>query len=188
MSHNTWIHRAVSVVVQPLTATPVTPNQVTTLRLITGLAAAALFLVSMFLDRMDGQLARLTGKTSPHGHTYDLVSDALCNALAFVGLGVGLRAGEFGYWSAPMGLAAGLAITTILWLVMRMEQLHGQRAAELETAAGFDADDALLVVPLLIWLGLAEWLLVAASLGAPVFALFMWIKFRADLRGPRPGR
>ena len=41
MSHNTWIHRAVRVAVRPLAAGPITPNQVTTLRLTVGLAAAA---------------------------------------------------------------------------------------------------------------------------------------------------
>ncbi len=41
MSHNTWIHRAVRVAVRPLAAGPITPNQVTTLRLAVGLGAAA---------------------------------------------------------------------------------------------------------------------------------------------------
>ncbi len=185
------------VAVRPLAAGPITPNQVTTLRLAVGLAAAAalahgdeawrawgagLFILSFFLDRADGELARLTGKTSPRGHTYDLVSDALSNALAFLGLGVGLRAASFGAWAPLMGLVAGLSIAAILWLVIRMEELHGQRAGELQGAAGFDPDDALLVVPVLIWLGLSDWLLAAACLGAPAFAVFMVVKFRAGLR------
>ena len=97
MSHNTWIHRIARVGVRPLVGTPVTPNHLTTLRLVTGLAAAGafatgipewrawggvIFVVSMFLDRADGELARLGGKTSPWGHKFDLVSDAVCNALA----------------------------------------------------------------------------------------------------------
>ncbi len=41
MSHNTWIHRTVRVAVRPLAAGPITPNQVTTLRLAVGLVAAA---------------------------------------------------------------------------------------------------------------------------------------------------
>ena len=45
MSHNTWIHRIVRVGVRPLVATPVTPNQLTTLRLASGLAATAAFAV-----------------------------------------------------------------------------------------------------------------------------------------------
>ena len=185
------------VVVRPLAKTAVTPNQLTSLRLAVGIAAAALlahgddawrhwgagiFLLGMFLDRADGELARLSGRTSPWGHSYDLVSDAVSNALAFLGLGIGLRAAEFGAWAPFMGLVAGLAIATILWLVMQMEKLHGQRSAELGAAAGFDPDDALLIVPLLVWIGLSDWLLVAACFVTPFFALFMISKYRTQLR------
>ncbi len=201
MSHNTWMHRGVRVAIRPLVSSPITPNQVTTLRLAAGLAAAlalaqgdetwrdwgaGLFVLGFFLDRADGELARLSGKTSPWGHTYDLVSDSLSNALAFLGLGVGLRAASFGAWAPLMGLVAGLSIAAILWLAIRMEELHGQRAGELQGAAGFDPDDALLVVPLLVWTGLSDWLLAAACLGAPAFAVFVAVKFRGDLRNPDP--
>lgn len=197
MSHDTWIHRCARVLVRPLAESPVTPNQITTLRLVTGLGAAAalahgdppwqawgagIFLLSMVLDRADGELARLSGKSSPWGHAYDLVSDTLCNVAAFVGLGFGLR-GELGTAGALMGLLAGLAIAAVLWLVLRVEARHGRRAAELGPAAGFDPDDALLLLPLAIWLGLAEWLLIASAVGAPAFALFMLVRFRRRL-GP----
>ncbi len=201
MSHDTWMHRSMRVAVRPLAASPVTPNQVTTLRLAVGLAAAAafahgdeawrhwgagIFLLGMLLDRADGELARLSGKSSSSGHTYDLLSDALSNALAFLGLGLGLRHGGFGAWAPFMGLAASLAIAAILWLVVRVEERHGQRAAELGAAAGFDPDDALLVVPVAVWLGFSQALLAAAAVGAPVFALFMAVKLRASLRRSEP--
>jgi len=196
MSHDTWIHRAARVVARPLVRTPVTPNQVTTLRLAAGVAAAAalaqgeadwrhwgagIFVLSLFRDRLDGEVARLGGKTSPWGHRYDLFSDALTNALAFLGLGVGLRAGEFGAWAPAMGLIAGLAVAAILWLVVRKEAHHGARAGQLGSAAGFDPDDAMIAVPVLIWLGRSDRLLVAACLGAPVFAIYMALKFRKNL-------
>jgi phosphatidylglycerophosphate synthase len=192
VSNNTLIHRAARLAVRPLATSPVTPNQVTTLRLVAGLAAAGafaagtetwrdwgagLFLLSMFLDRADGELARLSGKTSPWGHRYDLVSDGLCNTLAFIGLGIGLWSGPFGGWAPFMGFAAGLAVAGILWLVMRLEELHGARAGELAGAASFDPDDGLLAVPILVWLGLSDWLLAAAAIGAPAFAVFMLAKF-----------
>ncbi len=196
MSHDTWIHRAARIVARPLARTPVTPNHVTTLRLATGVAAAAalaqgeadwrhwgagIFILAMFLDRLDGEVARLGGKTSPWGHRYDMLSDTLCNALAFLGLGAGLRAGAFGAWAPAMGLLAGLAIATILWLVIRMESHHGARAGELGTTAGFDPDDGMIAVPILIWFGLSDWLLAGACLGAPAFAIYMTLKFRKNL-------
>lgn len=196
MSHNTWIHHIARAAVLPLTKTAVTPNQLTTVRLAAGIAAAGafavgtapwpaigggIFLVSMVLDRADGELARLTGKTSPGGHTYDLIADSACNALAFVGLGIGLRDSVLGAWAVPLGLLAGLAISAVLWLVMRVESLAGARAAELPGKGGFDPDDSLLVVPIAVWLGWELPLLLAAAIGAPTFALFFYARFRERL-------
>ncbi len=197
MSHNTWIHRiARAAVVRPLRNTPVTPNHLTTLRLAAGIGAAAalavgverwahigagLFVVSMVLDRADGDLARLTGRTSPGGHTYDLIADAASNTLILVGLGVGLRDSDYGVWALPMGVLAGAAIAVILWLVMRIEEVEGSRAAELPSFAGFDPDDAMLAVPIAVWLGASELLLAAAAIGAPAFAVFFYWLFRRKL-------
>ena len=200
MSHDTWLHRIVRLGVRPLVGTAVTPNQITTLRIAAGLGAAGalavgegawpavgagVFVASMLLDRADGELARLSGKTSPLGHKYDLVSDALCNSIVFVGLGVGLMATAFGAWAALLGLVAGVAVASLLWLVIRIESLEGERAAELGGLAGFDPDDAMLAVPLGVWLGLREELLIAAAIGAPLFALGMFVKFRVALRRAR---
>ena len=191
MSHNTWGHRLVRFCVRPLVHTPVTPNHLTTLRLLTGLGASALlavgspaalawgagvFVLSMLLDRADGELARLSGKRSAFGHKYDLVTDGLCNTLVFIGLGVGLSGGSLEWRAIPMGVLAGLAVAAILFLTLRLEALRGERAAELGGAAGFDPDDGILVVPTLIWFELAEELLTAAAVGAPAFAVFFYWK------------
>ncbi len=50
--------------------------------------------------------------------------------------------------------------------------------------AGFGPDDARLLLPVVIWVGLPDWLLAAACLGAPAFALIMGVKCRTDLRKP----
>ncbi len=189
--------------VRTLARAPVTPNQITWLRLLTGVAAAlafaqgedvwrhwgaALFLVSLLLDRADGELARLSGKTSAYGHKLDLASDSLANGLAFLGLGIGLRDETFGLWAPGMGVLAGLAVGAVLLLVVRVEMTEGLRAAELGSTAGFDPDDGMLALPLLIWLGFAELLLVLAAVGAPLFCLAMAIKLRRRLaRASGPG-
>ena len=199
MSHNTWIHRLVRPVVNLLVDTWVTPNQLTTLRLAFGLSASAacmvgghtwfgiggaLFVIALLLDRADGILARLSGNTSRFGHRYDLVSDAISNAMIFVGIGVGLRDGPLGWWTALFGLMAGLAVMAILALVVRAEGQEGERAAELPSVAGFDPDDGMLVVPIVIWLGLSLPLLYVAAAVTPLFALFFAWKHRRFLRAP----
>lgn len=199
MSHNTWIHRGARVLVRPLAKTSVTPNQITVLRLLTGLAAvfcfamadpvhwihwgAGLFLLSMLLDRADGELARLTGKYSAFGHKLDLVSDALINGLVFVGIGWGvMRTTDLWIWGLVLGVIAGAAVALILWQVIRMEGLEGERAGEIQGAAGFDPDDGIIGVPILMLLGLGKWLIIAAAICAPAFAVFMLWKFRRELR------
>ncbi|MDD9878092.1 MAG: CDP-alcohol phosphatidyltransferase family protein [Magnetovibrio sp.] len=198
MSHHTWLHRiSRTVIVQPLRRTPVTPNHLTAMRLATGLGAAAmlavgegthdhwaagLFVISILFDRADGDLARLSGKTSEAGHAFDLISDALCNALIFIGLGVGLSASNPNGWMLPMGLVAGLSVVWVLVMVVQAESRAGRRAGEIPGAAGFDADDAMLAVPVAIWFGAGEQLLYAAAIGAPAFAIFFFFFMRAKVR------
>lgn len=202
MSHDTWIHRFSRVTVaRPLAGTAVTPNHVTTARLVTGMAAAAaisiglplwrdvgaaVFVLSVVLDRADGELARLTGQTSAAGHRYDLIADAVSNAVIFFGLGVGMRDGGFGLWAIPLGVLAGAGVAAILALVMRVEAAKGARAGELPGVAGFDVDDLVLIVPLALWLDQSDLLLAAGAVGAPVFAMVYYLAYRRVLRAPEP--
>lgn len=184
------------VLMRPVAKTSVTPNHITSLRLITGIGAAAsigvgatpwehigagIFVISVFLDRADGELARITGKISRGGHIMDLWADALCNVLILAGLGVGLRDSGYGAWAVPMGVIAGAAVAAILWMTIRMEDVEGRRAAELGSFAGFDPDDAILAVPVFIWLGFSEGLLTAAVVCTPLAALFFFLRFRRRL-------
>lgn len=198
MSHNTLIHRGVRALVRPLCRTSVTPNQITWLRLATGIGAAlclavgdpmwrhigaGVFVLSMVLDRADGELARMSGRTSPGGHKFDLIADAVSNALLLAGLGIGMRYGYFGHWAIPMGIAAGAAVGAILLMVMRVESMAGPRAGELQGAGIVDPDDAILLVPIVIWLGGSEIILAAAAIGAPLFAIYYLWRMREKLRG-----
>lgn len=188
------------VAVRPLVGTRVTPNQITTLRLAVGLAAAGalasgvpvwqdvgagIFVLATILDRADGELARMGGKTSAWGHTYDLVADAVCDTMILVGLGVGLRESMLGLWAVPMGVIAGISVSTIFWLVMRVETVAGERAAELGSLAGFDADDAVLVIPVAVWLEGSAQLLVVAAVAAPTVLVFFFWFSRRRLRALR---
>jgi phosphatidylglycerophosphate synthase len=173
------------------------PNQITTIRLTTGIAAAvcfavgentftiigsSLFILSLLLDRADGVLARLSGKTSPGGHKYDLIADSISNTAAFIGIGIGLRQSELDNFAIPLGIIAGVAVTAIFWLVMRAEEQEGTRAAELRGSAGFDPDDAMLVIPIAMLFGWGTELIVASAVGSSIFAIFFFFRFRRFLR------
>ncbi len=192
--YESWTHKLARLCVRPLINTPVTPNHLTTARLLTGLAACAAFalgtrnaeiwagglwVASAFLDRADGELARLSGNCSASGHHYDLVCDVLINGLVFLAIGIGQRNGVVGAWSIVMGLVAGLGVTAAaLW----SEQLERRSAAVVkayEGRAGFDFDDVLYIFGPLAWLGWLFPLLIGATIGGPVFALWTWWRLRS---------
>jgi phosphatidylglycerophosphate synthase len=194
MSHNTWAHRIVRPLVRRLANTTVTPNQLTAVRLGTAIAAslllasgsrwwsdvaATILVVSFFLDRADGDLARLSGKTSRWGHRFDLWSDYSANILVFVGIGIGVQDGRLGTTAIPLGVLAGCAIALIFWLVSFVERAEG--AAVFPSAGGFDPDDAMLAVPMAIWLDGETYILVASAIGASAFFIWSLWRFRKAL-------
>jgi archaetidylinositol phosphate synthase len=90
------------------------------------LLAAALFVqLKTLLDNADGQLARLTGRTSAFGRYLDSEVDLLVNAALFTGLG----------WTSgnpALALAGFLAVTSVLSLNFNVERLSREASAEPE--------------------------------------------------------
>ena len=188
MSYNTWIHKFSRTLVQPLVDSPVTPNHLTTGRLLFGLAAAICFsfaettwnligalcfIISMVLDRADGELARLSGKSSRFGAIYDLITDAICNAVIFIGLGVAAMNGGFGLWGLVMGIVAGVSISIIFYAVIEVAASIDASAAAFNSFAGFDPDDAMIVVPIGAALGYGQLLLILAAVITPFVAIYI---------------
>jgi phosphatidylglycerophosphate synthase len=177
----------------------------TTVRLGFGLAAAACFLpgtygwsnlaallliLSNFLDHTDGELARISGKSSRIGHFYDLASDALITILLFIAIGVGVaasgaaRARLLGISPVVLGAAAGFAIALIFFLRMRIEEMAGKPATQQAAMAGFETEDVLYLLPLVTLFNGTVSFLLAASIGAPLFAIWVVIDY---LRVSRKG-
>jgi phosphatidylglycerophosphate synthase len=198
-----WDARLARRLVTPLIHSWVTPNHLTTLRLVVGLAAAAAFIpgsygwsnfaallliLSNFLDHTDGELARLSGKTSRIGHLYDLASDAAVTILLFIAIGVGVAARpgtDLGIPPALLGLVAGTAIALIFYLRMRSEELLGKSATQQASLGGFEIEDVLYLLPLATLSNALVPLLLAASLCAPLFAVWVVIDYRRVLRRNR---
>jgi phosphatidylglycerophosphate synthase len=93
------------------------------------LVAALLVQVKTLLDNADGQLARLTGRTSAFGRYLDSEVDLLVNAALFGAL----------FWTTgqpALALAGFLALTCILSLNFNVERLARRAAAEPEAEGG----------------------------------------------------
>ena len=198
-----WDARLARCLVTPLIDSWVTPNHLTTLRLLVGLAAAAAFvpgsyvwsnlaalllIVSNFLDHTDGELARMSGKTSRIGHIYDLASDAVVTILLFIAIGTGVSAThgvEVGVPPAILGLVAGTAVALIFYLRMRIEELLGKAATQQASLGGFETEDVLYLFPLATLSNALVPTLLAAAICAPLFAVWVVIDYQRLLRRDR---
>ncbi len=193
MSRASWTHLLARPVVRPLVGTAVRPNHLTSLRLATGLAAClsfalgtragmwwggGLWLLSAFLDRADGELARIGNLMSARGHLYDYYADTLVNAAFFVSIGVGLRHSWLGRWSVPLGLASGVSMLLCSLFSEWLERRSPPGTRTYSGKWGFDPDDALYLMGPLAWLGWLSPLLIGASIGATTMMLIIAVRLK----------
>ena len=196
-----WDQRLARLLVRPLARAPVTPNHVTTFRLLLGLAAcglfamgtrpeilyaAGLFMASNFVDHMDGELARLSGKSSRFGHHYDNACDAYIHDALFVSIGFGLRGSWIGGWAPFLGLVAGVSVSALFLMFGRIERRAGARQARQPQYKGFHLEDVMYFVGPITWCGGLIVLLLAGVGLTPLYALWVAWRERALLFGRRP--
>jgi phosphatidylglycerophosphate synthase len=177
----------------PLRHTRVHPNHLTTVGMLVGLTAAGLYatgapallhlggmvwVISAVLDHADGELARLAGKSTAWGAAYDRASDLLVRLALFTGMGVGLRDGALGIAAPLCGFAAGVAFVAIFALRGAIIRRRGRDAVEQPAVGGFELEDVLYLIAPLTWLGALEPFLVAAGIGAPLYALWAARSYR----------
>jgi archaetidylinositol phosphate synthase len=180
-SNPTWTHRLARPLVRALLHTSIRPNHLTTLRLATGIAACVCFslgtredlwwggglwVLSAFLDRVDGELARLGNMTSPGGHHYDYVADVAVNTLVFVAMGIGLRDSWLSYWSIPLGGIGGASMLVCGLFCKKLELRSPTGAKAYSGRWGFDPDDALYLLGPLAWLDWLPLVLIGTAVGA----------------------
>jgi phosphatidylglycerophosphate synthase len=183
MIGTSWTHVLARWLMRPLLGTWVRPNHLTTLRLLTGIAACLLFalgtrsgmnwggviwLVSAFLDRADGELARIGNMMSAAGHRYDFYTDVLVNVGFFIAIGFGLRFSWFGEWSIALGVVTGASLLMCQVFAEMVERLSPPNTRAYAGRWGFDPDDALYLMAPLAWLGWLNPILLAASIATPV--------------------
>ncbi len=189
--NDTWTHAAARFMVRPLVGTGVRPNHITTLRLVTGLIACwllglgdrtgdiwggVLWVVSAFLDRADGELARIGDMQSRNGHLYDYVTDVVINSLFFLAIGFGQRHSFLGAWSIPLGVVTFVAMILCCWMAEVYEKISGPGVRTFNGGFGFHLDDALYLLGPFAWLGWLAPILAAASVGTSIMALVILVR------------
>jgi phosphatidylglycerophosphate synthase len=137
-----------------------------------------LWLLSAFLDRADGELARIGDMKSERGHNYDYMSDVLVNSMIFVAAGIGARHGWMGIWAAPIGALATVSML-ICWIIgERYQLLEGSGRKAYEGRWGFDLDDGLYLIAPLIWFGLMSFVVVGAAIGTSIMAALIVVRYQ----------
>ena len=204
MSANSWSHRLVRPLARQLIGTRVTPDHLTWLRIISGGVACACFactirgvqiaggivwLISALLDRADGELARLSQRTSASGHRFDMNADIGVNTAMFLAVGVGLHDGTFGYWSIAVGALCSASMFLCAHWSEEIEADLEPGAVVLDGAGGFDPDDMFYLIAPFAWLGVLDYMLACAvvvlPLGTAVIGIWRW---RASRYAATPAR
>lgn len=176
---------------------PITPNAMTVISTLIGLAAAPFFLsteaavqvwggvllvLHSVLDGCDGELARLKFEESRFGGLLDFAGDNLVHVAVFACMALGWAEARDAAWPIWFGLAAvvgtaGSAVT-VYWLTLRKKQGTGpvytsvtegpsSRLSRLLDA--LSRRDFIYLVLALAAFGKAAWFVALAGIGAPLF-------------------
>ncbi len=184
-----WDQRLARPLARLLAATPVSAHQVTAASLALSLLGAALlargepgaanwgaalFCVARFVDHLDGELARLTGTASRLGYYLDYLAGALSYAALFIGIGLGVAAGEGAAWPLLLGAAGAAAslLSMVVDLVIdaRGGAPEGRDAVGYPALGGFELEDGIYLLAPITWLGYLQPFFVVAGLGACLYA------------------
>lgn len=140
---------------------------------------AVWFEISYLLDNCDGELARLTQRTSGFGSWLDTVSDCLIHGAFFLGLGFGLHRarGDLLWMILGWTAAVGVLLTYVAFLLEQLQQrgpsawLHPDPPLEerFTFAKGVQKifrEDFALIVLVSTCANQVSWLLWAGAMGA----------------------
>ena len=194
--------RVARILVRPLARTGISPNQVTAVTLAVALVAAGLFatgerdladwaaglfVLARFLDHFDGELARLTGRTSRFGYYFDYVAGGLGYGALFAGMGIGLAQGPLRAWALALGAAGAASALLSLFLNLDLDKRQALKdgdAVGYPGFAGFELEDGIYLLAPITWLGWLMPFFVAAGIGAAIYCLWTLTRVVA-IRRPR---
>lgn len=177
-----------------LVATRITPNMITTVSLAIGLAGAPfflssapvyqlagalLFLVHSIVDGCDGELARLKFLESRLGAALDFWGDNLVHVVVFGCMAVGWSLQTGAAWPLLLGALVVASTAGAAAAAARRAKLAAGgagRSSSLSRLADAVANrDFIYLVILLAAAGKAQWFLLLAGVGTPIFlAVLLW--------------
>ena len=191
----------------------VTPNQMTIVCALIGLAAAPfflsavpaiqmigglLFVVHSVLDGCDGELARLTFRESRLGGLLDFFSDNVVHVAIFACMAAGWSLTEGASWPLIFGALAVFGTLgsagAVYWLTLRKKTGAGPVYTSVSDAPSgkltsvLDAlsrRDFIYLVFLLSLFGKANWFLALTAVGAPVFFFLVLLTASRDAQRRR---
>ena len=186
-------------VTRRLVDTTVTPNMMTVVSVVIGLAGAAcflsaapawqltgalLFLAHSILDGCDGELARLKFMESRHGAVLDFWGDNIVHFAVFSAIAVGWARATHSAWPLVVGgVAVAAAAGTAAFMFRRFVEdraTSGTWTARLIGAMSHR--DFIYIVVVLSAFGLAHWFLIATAVGTPLFLALALVFLRNDGR------
>lgn len=178
-----------------LARTAVTANQITVTNTIAGLAcgwlfaipgywprlaAAILFLISITIDGVDGELARLKMSETRFGGKLDVVTDNIVHVAVFIGIYLGCyrASGSIAYLWLTMIVLIGFGLCS--YATYRAFSLRGAVAEKwLETLDRWSGRDFAYLLVLLALINRLEWFAWGTAFGTYVFGFgLMWLTAR----------
>lgn len=209
------VERPISLAIsRRLAATSITPNAMTLFSVGVGLLSAPFFLSSMpayqltgallfllhsVLDGCDGELARLKFQESRWGGILDFWGDNVVHVAVFMCMGIGWSMAIQATWPLLLGgtAVAGTLLSAgfVYWHTMREPAKPGPlftsvsksgRSWLSQMADALARRDFIYLVVLLSAVGKANWFLVLAGIGAPIFFLVLLTVAATEAR--REGR
>jgi len=184
-----------------LARTGITPTQVTIISVVIGLvgasfflsahwvwqtAGALLFLLHSIVDGCDGELARLKFQESKFGGLLDFWGDNIVHVAIFACLAFGWASSTAAIWPLWFGASAIIGTLGSAGLVYWKQLRPKEDGGPLFTSVSGVGDDRLsrmldaasrrdfvYAVPILALFGKANWFLLLAAVGAPIFFLLL---------------
>ncbi len=187
-----------AVLVRPLVNTRVTPNHITTVSLILSLAGSALFgwgegtaplwaaalvTVARFIDHMDGELARQSGKTSKFGAMYDSLTGSASYGTLFLGMGYAEWRQGAPDWVLWLAAVTMVFIVLHMFLQFRVESWTGTAPDAYPQIGRVQVEDGFYLILPIVWLTGTWWFFLAGTVGTLIYTAVSTRSLLGDLRG-----